>query len=57
MIIKNKNLMIITIKCILIYIQEAIREFNIIKLYRVKQNYTETSNVQTAFNFVKVNAC
>lgn len=29
-----------TIKYILIYIQEAIRKFNIIKLGKAKQNYT-----------------
>ena len=29
---------------------------NIIKLEKVKQNYSEINNIQTAFNFVEENA-
>ena len=34
---------------------KQLQNLNIIKLNRVKQNYTESNIVQTAFSFVKTN--
>lgn len=34
---------------------KQVQKLNIIKLSRVKQNYTENNIVQTAFSFVKTN--
>jgi len=33
---------------------KQLESLNIIKLNRVKENYTENNNLQTAFSFVKV---
>jgi len=32
---------------------KQLHSLNIIKLHRLKQNYTENNNVKTTFNFVK----